>query len=80
MRDSDARAFYEEEALRGGWSVRELDRQFANEGKADQLKGEAVQAGDVAMAGAARPPPGGTKKLCCVVLIQSGYHEREVPL
>lgn len=44
---SDARAFYEAEALRGGWSVRQLDRQIAtlfyertvqSRGKADMLK------------------------------------------
>ena len=28
VKDTDARAFYEEEALRGGWSVRQLDRQI----------------------------------------------------
>lgn len=26
-----ARAFYEEEAIRGGWSVRQLDRQIATQ-------------------------------------------------
>lgn len=29
INDEHARAFYEEEALRGGWSVRQLDRQIA---------------------------------------------------
>ena len=28
--DEDARKHYEEEALRGGWSVRQLDRQISN--------------------------------------------------
>ena len=28
VKDTDARVFYEEEALRGGWSVRQLDRQI----------------------------------------------------
>lgn len=29
MKSDQARRFYEEEALRGGWSVRQLDRQIA---------------------------------------------------
>ncbi len=29
VRDSDARGFYEQEAIRGGWSVRDLDRQIS---------------------------------------------------
>jgi len=29
VKDASARAFYESEALRGGWSVRQLDRQIA---------------------------------------------------
>ena len=31
VRNSDARAFYEAEALRGGWSVRQLERQIATQ-------------------------------------------------
>ena len=30
VQDAEARAFYETEALRGGWSVRQLDRQVAS--------------------------------------------------
>lgn len=30
LSDADARRFYEIEALRGGWSVRQLDRQIAS--------------------------------------------------
>ncbi len=29
VKDGDARKFYEEEALRGGWSVRQLNRQIS---------------------------------------------------
>ena len=51
--DSDARAYYEAEALRGGWSVRQLDRQIAtlafqrSRGRTGQLKGEAVEADEL---------------------------------
>ena len=31
VRNEQARAFYEEEALRGGWSVRQLDRQISSQ-------------------------------------------------
>ena len=31
VKDKDARKFYEEEALRGGWSVRQLDRQIRSQ-------------------------------------------------
>jgi predicted nuclease of restriction endonuclease-like (RecB) superfamily len=31
VKSEDARAFYEQEALRGGWSVRQLDRQIATQ-------------------------------------------------
>jgi hypothetical protein len=31
VKDPDARAFYKSEALRAGWSVRQLDRQIANQ-------------------------------------------------
>jgi predicted nuclease of restriction endonuclease-like (RecB) superfamily len=31
IKNDDARQFYEEEALRGGWSVRQLDRQIATQ-------------------------------------------------
>jgi len=31
VRDGNARSFYESEALRGGWSVRQLDRQIASQ-------------------------------------------------
>ena len=31
IQDPEARAFYETEALRGGWSVRQLDRQIASQ-------------------------------------------------
>jgi len=31
VKSSDARTFYEEEALRSGWSVRQLDRQVASQ-------------------------------------------------
>ena len=31
VRDEHARAFYEDEALRGGWSVRQLDRQISSQ-------------------------------------------------
>ena len=31
MRNESARAFYETEALRGGWSVRQLDRQIGSQ-------------------------------------------------
>ena len=50
VRDTDARAHYEEQALHGGWSVRQLDRQIATlafqrrRGKPGQLKGEDVDA------------------------------------
>ena len=30
VKDVQARAFYETEALRGGWSVRQLDRQISS--------------------------------------------------
>jgi predicted nuclease of restriction endonuclease-like (RecB) superfamily len=31
VKNSEARTFYEEEALRGGWSVRQLDRQISSQ-------------------------------------------------
>ena len=31
VRNVEARAFYEAEALRGGWSVRQLDRQISSQ-------------------------------------------------
>ena len=31
IKDKSARKFYEEEALRGGWSVRQLDRQIRSQ-------------------------------------------------
>ena len=31
VQDATARSFYESEALRGGWSVRQLDRQIASQ-------------------------------------------------
>ena len=31
VKGKEARAFYETEALRGGWSVRQLDRQIATQ-------------------------------------------------
>jgi len=40
VEDPDARAFYETEALRGGWSVRQLDRQIST------LFYERTQSGD----------------------------------
>ncbi|MBZ5700463.1 MAG: PDDEXK nuclease domain-containing protein [Acidobacteriia bacterium] len=56
VKNSEARAFYEAEALRGGWSVRQLDRQIASQfyertalsrNKAALLrKGQATTAGD----------------------------------
>jgi predicted nuclease of restriction endonuclease-like (RecB) superfamily len=56
VKNSEARAFYEVEALRGGWSVRQLDRQIASQfyersalsrNKAALLrKGQTTTAGD----------------------------------
>lgn len=56
VRNPQARAFYETEALRGGWSVRQLDRQInsqfyertalSNNKSAMLVKGEAPQPGD----------------------------------
>jgi len=31
VEDKDARNFYEREAIRGGWSVRQLDRQISTQ-------------------------------------------------
>jgi predicted nuclease of restriction endonuclease-like (RecB) superfamily len=57
VKNETARAFYETEALRGGWSVRQLDRQIGSQfyertalshNKAAMLqKGEASESGDV---------------------------------
>ena len=57
VRDEDARRFYEAEALRGGWSVRQLNRQISSQfyertllskNKAAMLrKGSVPQAGDL---------------------------------
>ena len=59
IRDESAREFYETEALRGGWSVRQLDRQISSQfyertafskNKAAMLtQGRKPRAGDVAM-------------------------------
>ena len=56
VKNPQARAFYETEALRGGWSVRQLDRQInsqfyertalSNNKSAMLVKGEAPQPGD----------------------------------
>lgn len=52
VKSPPARAFYETEALRGGWSVRQLDRQFyertalSNNTSAMLAKGEVPQPGD----------------------------------
>ena len=57
VRNSEARTFYEEEALRGGWTIRQLDRQIDSQfyertalsrDKASMLrKGQVVLPGDV---------------------------------
>ncbi|NOX65720.1 MAG: DUF1016 domain-containing protein [Chlorobi bacterium] len=57
VKDNEARKFYEEEALRNGWSVRQLDRQISSQfyertllskNKADMIKkGEQKQAKDL---------------------------------
>lgn len=51
--DNLARGFYESEAVRGGWSVRQLDRQIGSlayqrsRGKPGRLKGESVAASEI---------------------------------
>ena len=53
VRGADARAYYEGEAIRGGWSVRQLDRQIATltfqrtKGKAGRLLGDTVEADEL---------------------------------
>jgi predicted nuclease of restriction endonuclease-like (RecB) superfamily len=48
VRDEAARAYYEQESIRGGWSVRQLDRQIASlafqrtGGASSRLKAEAI--------------------------------------
>jgi predicted nuclease of restriction endonuclease-like (RecB) superfamily len=49
VRDEAARAYYEQESIRGGWSVRQLDRQIASlafqrtGGAISRLKAEAIE-------------------------------------
>jgi len=51
--DNVAREFYESEAVRGGWSVRQLDRQISTlayqrtRGKSGRLKGESVASHEI---------------------------------
>lgn len=53
VRDETARAYYEREAIRGGWSVRQLDRQIASltfqrtRGKKARIEGEPVTVDEV---------------------------------
>jgi predicted nuclease of restriction endonuclease-like (RecB) superfamily len=51
--NTEARAYYEEEAIRGGWSVRQLDRQISTlayqrlKGKSKRLPGEKASADEM---------------------------------